>query len=753
MQGAGRAAWFESDPETSSRAARAPAAAGVRAQLSVAAACVSASIAAAFVLVGADCTVREGFRFLSASDHLLGSCALYTVAGTLLGLLLTGGIMAEWGLVGRWIDGRSRWLQLLRPLFYAIIGGIAAIDTAVWTFSGEKAQASKLAQWGPLAFCVLVGLGTFVGSALLLRALRAARAGRPWHWLPPLVLFALLGGLGAYVDLTTYVMLYQRVHTIIELGSALCFAAVFALLIVWGAGRERRVVTVLQSLSTAALLWTGTTVASTSVRAWLDEKLRHVWLEEAYVGRMLWRFQIAEAFLSDPQHWRGLAVSRIERLRKRYQLADVSLDPRYKQPLSEPADFWGKLQTLRGGQQRYDIVVYYVDTLRNDVASDPKTMPHAVKFAGESLNFARTYAAGSDTLRSLPVLTGGNYDPSVTRPNDLIRVAKRSDYDSVLVIAKSAQEFLGKLRPEVHFDHTVAIQDHPAEQEVWGYGAQQPTSRDVVDAGLKVLRQKRNHPVLLWMFNFDQHNWRELDGQYVDDAVKKYGIAADPEQPAWRYRAVARSIDEQFGRFLAGLETDGRLKNTIIVFVSDHGEALGRDGFWVHSVFLWETLIRVPLIIKVPGIAPRRISDKVSLVDVAPTLSRFMDPQATTGGYQGEDLLGYLVPGHAPRRYPIFLQAASKDVLVRVGMVDPLEEYKLVLSLEAAFPELYDLHQDDPDAMTVTREQPARTLKALRALVRSPVFPRTAEDFDVRDTKEQKALAAGRPLPTPDLLE
>src|SRR6185369_9774983 len=126
-----------------------------------------------------------------------------------------------------------------------------------------------------------------------------------------------------------YVMLYQRVHTILELGSALCLAAAAAVPLVAGARRQRRVAPVLNALSMVLVLWTCVMVVSSGVRAWLDEKLRHVWLEEAYVGRMLWRFQIAEAFLSDPAGWHGLAESRIQRLRKRYELSDVSLDARY----------------------------------------------------------------------------------------------------------------------------------------------------------------------------------------------------------------------------------------------------------------------------------------------------------------------------------------------------------------------------------------------------------------------------------------
>jgi len=668
------------------------------------------------------------------------------MAGALLGVAVALVISLEWWLVGRWVENKRPRLRPLRPLFYGVAAGLAAIDTALWTFSGEKVSQTALAVWGPIGLCTLIALGTFAACWVFLSAARAALRGKLWRWLPLIPLLLGAGAVGMWLDLTRYVMLYQRVHTLVELASTLCFGAAIALLLLAVVRRERRSTAVLDALGVVALLWTATIALTPGVRLWIDEKLRHVWLEEAYVGRMLWRFQVAEAFLSDPAGWRGLAVSRIERLRQRYGLKDVSLDPRYKQPLNEPPEVFEQLTTLRGGQRRYDIIVYYVDTLRQDVASDRTLMPNAAAFADTALDFTRAYSTGSDTLRSLPSLTGGNYDPGLTRPNDLLRVARRTDYESVLVIAKSASEFLGKLRPQFHFDRRIAIQDYPDDQQVWGYGAQQPTAKEIVDSGLAALRQKRTRPLFLWLFNFDQHNWAQLDGSYLDEAAKRHGVP-DEAPLNWRYRVTAHALDEQFGRLVRELEKEKRLDSTIVLFVSDHGEALGRDGFWVHSVFLWESLIRVPLRLKVPGLPPRRIDDKVSLVDVAPTLARFMDPMASTSGYQGEDLLVHLLPQKPPRRHPLLLQAASKDVLVRVGLIDPVEDYKLVLSLEASFPELYDLRAEDPDAVTVTRQKPERTLAALQKLVRSPVFPRSADDFEVRDTKEQKAFAAGKALP------
>jgi hypothetical protein len=247
---------------------------------------------------------------------------------------------------------------------------------------------------------------------------------------------------------------------------------------------------------------------------------------------------------------------------------------------------------------------------------------------------------------------------------------------------------------------------------------------------------------LLWLFNFDQHNWHELDTPYVENLAQLHHIPIDNSDQSWRYRAIAAGIDAEFGRLINGLEAQKLMSDTVLLFVSDHGEALGRDGFWVHSVFLWDQLIRVPLLLHAPGLGARRIDERVSLVDVAPTLARYMLSAPDMAGYQGEDLLGYLLPDRPPRRLPLLLTAAAKDVLVRIGLVDPLRNKKVVLSLEAALPELYDLGSSDPDAANLADAQPKTTLALLRQLYHSPIFPQSAEDFEVRDTKEQRALWA-----------
>ncbi len=686
--------------------------------------------------------MRDGWAYFSVSRHVIGALGLYAMVGALLGLLATCLVWGEWRLIGRRLALSERRALRVRALFYGAVGALASMSTAFNTFSGEHVARTVLRSVGPFVFMLGAGSVTAAGAAALLVGLRLLASERRLLFWLIVALFAASGALVVWIDLTQYVSLYSRIHTILELAAALLLGAAFALGLHAATLRSARGEAIVRALGALGLLWLVAFIAIARIRLRIDDWLRHVWLEEAYVGRVLRREQIAEAFLKDPLHWRGLYMSRVARVRERFPLGAPSIAPEWLNAPAEEPNFATQIDALRGPKRGYNVIVYYVDTLRDDIARDPQVMPNLASFAETSLDFRNAYAAGSDTLRSLPALTGGNYDVSSTPKNDLLRVATRAGYDRQLVIAKSAREFIGKLRPEFHFDRTTDVEDYPKEMQVWGYGAQQSTARPVVDRALEFLSARRHtsKPFLLWMFNFDQHNWHELDTPYVEHLAQVHHIPTGEGDRAWRYRAIAAGIDAEFGRLIKELEKRKLMDNTVVLFVSDHGEALGRDGFWVHSVFLWDQLIRVPLLMRAPGLGARRIDQRVSLIDVAPTLARFMQPNPDMAGYQGEDLLGYLLPNRPPRRLPLLLTAAAKDVLVRIGVVDPTRDWKVVLSLEAALPELYDLSSSDPDAVNLADAHPKTTLDLLRQVYHSPIFPRTAEDFDVRDTREQRAL-------------
>jgi hypothetical protein len=192
------------------------------------------------------------------------------------------------------------------------------------------------------------------------------------------------------------------------------------------------------------------------------------------------------------------------------------------------------------------------------------------------------------------------------------------------------------------------------------------------------------------------------------------------------YRAAARGVDAAFGRLLEGLEQLGIADDTVVVFVSDHGEGLGDGGFWVHSVFLWESLIRVPLAIRVPGLGHARISEPVSLVDLKPTLSRYLHPAPSLDGCHGDDLLGRLVPEPAPRRLPILASSVLQQELARVAVIDG--RYKLVLPTDWGSPQLIDTEAPLPDDTDLAETLRSETLARMATLLSSPVFVNAYED-------------------------
>lgn len=93
----------------------------------------------------------------------------------------------------------------------------------------------------------------------------------------------------------------------------------------------------------------------------------------------------------------------------------------------------------------------------------------------------------------------------------------------------------------------------------------------------------------------------------------------DWERLEERYREEVAHLDEAFGRLQAAVARLDR--PTILIVVSDHGEGFEPErGRIHHGGRLHEDLVRVPLLVAVPGLPPRVVPDPVSLVDVAPTL-------------------------------------------------------------------------------------------------------------------------------------
>ncbi len=120
-----------------------------------------------------------------------------------------------------------------------------------------------------------------------------------------------------------------------------------------------------------------------------------------------------------------------------------------------------------------------------------------------------------------------------------------------------------------------------------------------------------------------------------------------------RYRAnycgMLRLIDDQIRRFVDHLAARGLLENTLLIFVSDHGDYVGDFGLQRKGVGLPECLVRVPFVVAGPGVVGGVVRDDfVSLVDLMPTLCEAMGAPIPYG-VQGRSLWPMLTGQDYPR--------------------------------------------------------------------------------------------------------
>jgi len=183
------------------------------------------------------------------------------------------------------------------------------------------------------------------------------------------------------------------------------------------------------------------------------------------------------------------------------------------------------------------------------------------------------------------------------------------------------------------------------------------------------------------------------------------------------YWAMCDLIDDQVGRLLRALEETDQADDTLVVFMTDHGEMLGDHGIYLKGPYFYEPAIRIPLIMRLPGvIAPgRRSTALVELVDVAPTLLDAagigphpgMQGRSLWPALSGEGDLGH----HRDDVYCEYYDAMPwhQDPPAWATMVRT-REHKLVRAHGLASGELYDLSRDpgetqnrwnDPDYASV----------------------------------------------------
>ncbi|TBL80455.1 sulfatase [Paenibacillus thalictri] len=194
------------------------------------------------------------------------------------------------------------------------------------------------------------------------------------------------------------------------------------------------------------------------------------------------------------------------------------------------------------------------------------------------------------------------------------------------------------------------------------------------------------------------------NGAYGDSKLYPFSSMTDQDHKMVRaaYWAMVDLIDEQVGRMIEALERTNQLDNTIVIFMSDHGELLGDHGVYLKGAFFYEPSVHVPLIISNPSrFTPnRRNRELVELTDLAPTLMEAAGLDIHPG-MQGKSLWPLLTEaerGDEKHREDIYCEhynASSKqNGIGGFATMVRTDRYKLVSYHKRNEGELYDLQQD-----------------------------------------------------------
>lgn len=303
----------------------------------------------------------------------------------------------------------------------------------------------------------------------------------------------------------------------------------------------------------------------------------------------------------------------------------------------------------------FDVLLLTIDTTRADHLGTygyPRpTSPNLDAMARGATVFEHAWAHAPSTRYSMPAILTGRlpldvyYDTSVEGWPGL---APRA---TTIAEALAPLGFVtGAITNYWYFDRTRHMDQGFAEYDnddarlhapVAGAGPEQTrgsSSKEQTDKAIGFIARHAGERWFLWVHYYDPHYAYEPHpevGSFGDDRIA-------------RYDGELRFTDLHIGRLFDELRARKLYDRTVIVVTGDHGEGFGEHGVELHGYHLYAAQTKVPLIIRVPGLAPRRASTPAGHIDILPTLVDLAGG-AATADMMGRSLVDVLAGADPPR--------------------------------------------------------------------------------------------------------
>ncbi len=393
-----------------------------------------------------------------------------------------------------------------------------------------------------------------------------------------------------------------------------------------------------------------------------------------------------------------------------------------------------RLPARPGALRGQNLLVVTLDTTRPDrlgcYGNHEIVTPHLDRLCARGVVFSGAAATASSTLPSHASIFTGRYPlrhgaranalyPLGSEQRTLAEMLSDSGYETAAFVSSFVLDArFGLAQGFDRYDDEVSPSTAPM-------GFAERRADETTQRAIQWLEGPHRRPFFLWVHYFDAH------APYDPPAP----FAARYAQP---YDGEIAFVDEQIGRLLTAVEAI-RERETLVVVVADHGEAMGEHGEWSHAILVPEATLRIPLIFYARKGLPAglHVAARVSQVDLMPTILSLLGI-GLPPDLDGVDLTGPPDPDRPVR-------AETVEGRVSYGWARLAALYRGPLKyVEGPHPELYDLRSDplERNDLLGSRAQDAAAMRRQLRALEGAAADALAAPVDLLEAGDVERLAA-----------
>ncbi|MDB4953166.1 MAG: sulfatase [Myxococcales bacterium] len=286
----------------------------------------------------------------------------------------------------------------------------------------------------------------------------------------------------------------------------------------------------------------------------------------------------------------------------------------------------------------FNVLLITIDTTRADHLSaygySRATSPNLDKLAADGTLFENGWAHAPSTRYSMPAILTGRlpldvyYDTTAPRwPGLRPEATTIAESLKPLGFVTGAFTNLWYFDPVRHMNQGIDEYENDESLHRDINGPEKSTgssSRQQSDKAIGFITRHVGDRWFLWVHYYDPHAAYEPHPEVPSFGTDEVAL----------YDGEIRFTDLHIGRVLDELRAKGLYDKTVVVVTGDHGEGFGEHGVRNHGYHLYSAQTKVPLIVRVPGLAPRRALTPAAHVDILPTLVNL------AGGAATADMMG-----------------------------------------------------------------------------------------------------------------